>query len=49
MPSSALSGTFSHACRTGEGDNPTKFGLLPSEGWEKVAEGRRGPYPLTFA
>ena len=34
MPSSALSGTFSHAHRTGEGDNLTKFGLLPSEGKE---------------
>jgi hypothetical protein len=26
--------------RTGEGDNPKKFCLLPFEEWEKVAEGR---------
>jgi hypothetical protein len=41
MPSSVLSGTFSHGpSATGEGDNLKQFCLLPSEGWEKVAEGR---------
>ncbi len=43
-----LSGTFSHAYRTGEGDNLKGIGLLPSAGWEKVAEGRmRAPFVAT--
>jgi hypothetical protein len=39
QPLSALSGTFSHCFATGEG-NSGEDCLLPSAGWEKVAEGR---------
>ena len=37
QPSSALSGTFSHCFATGEGTGG-EGSLLPSAGWEKVAD-----------